>query len=124
MVETQTASNVIGRISQVLGAVVDVQFDGELPAILNALTTDIGDRKLVLEVAQHLGENTVRCIAMDSTDGLVRGGKVHDSGNAIQVPIQACNNNVGNNNGIGILGHGKAKGGNNKGDCKQKTSSH
>lgn len=87
MVETQTASNVIGRISQVLGAVVDVQFDGELPAILNALTTDIGDRKLVLEVAQHLGENTVRCIAMDSTDGLVRGNKVQDSGNAIQVPV-------------------------------------
>jgi F-type H+-transporting ATPase subunit beta len=87
MVETQTASNVIGRISQVLGAVVDVQFDGELPAILNALTTEIGDRKLVLEVAQHLGENTVRCIAMDSTDGLVRGGKVQDSGNAIQVPV-------------------------------------
>jgi len=87
MVETQTGSNVIGRISQVLGAVVDVQFDGELPAILNALTTDIGDRKLVLEVAQHLGENTVRCIAMDSTDGLVRGGKVQDSGNAISVPV-------------------------------------
>ncbi|HEY9348346.1 MAG TPA: F0F1 ATP synthase subunit beta [Inquilinus sp.] len=87
MVETQTASNVIGRISQVLGAVVDVQFDGELPAILNALTTEIGDRKLVLEVAQHLGENTVRCIAMDSTDGLVRGGKVQDSGNAISVPV-------------------------------------
>jgi F-type H+-transporting ATPase subunit beta len=87
MVETQTASNVIGRISQVLGAVVDVQFDGELPAILNALTTDIGDRKLVLEVAQHLGENTVRCIAMDSTDGLVRGNKVQDSGDAIRVPV-------------------------------------
>jgi len=87
MVETQTGSNVIGRISQVLGAVVDVQFDGELPAILNALTTEIGDRKLVLEVAQHLGENTVRCIAMDSTDGLVRGGKVQDSGNAISVPV-------------------------------------
>ncbi|WP_225773668.1 F0F1 ATP synthase subunit beta [Inquilinus sp. Marseille-Q2685] len=87
MVETQTGSNVIGRISQVLGAVVDVQFDGELPAILNALTTDIGDRKLVLEAAQHLGENTVRCIAMDSTDGLVRGAKVHDTGNAISVPV-------------------------------------
>ena len=87
MVETQTASNVIGRVSQVLGAVVDVQFDGELPAILNALTTEIGDHKLVLEVAQHLGENTVRCIAMDSTDGLVRGNKVQDSGNAIQVPV-------------------------------------
>src|SRR6201991_3606124 len=87
MVETQTGSNVIGRISQVLGAVVDVQFDGELPAILNALSTQIGDRRLVLEVAQHLGENTVRCIAMDSTDGLVRGGKVQDSGNAISVPV-------------------------------------
>ncbi|MGK9235996.1 F0F1 ATP synthase subunit beta [Inquilinus limosus] len=87
MVETQTGSNVIGRISQVLGAVVDVQFDGELPAILNALTTEIGGRTLVLEAAQHLGENTVRCIAMDSTDGLVRGAKVHDTGNAISVPV-------------------------------------
>ncbi|MFE0759234.1 F0F1 ATP synthase subunit beta [Inquilinus sp. NPDC058860] len=87
MVETQTGSNVIGRISQVLGAVVDVQFDGELPAILNALTTEIGGRTLVLEAAQHLGENTVRCIAMDSTDGLVRGNKVHDTGNAISVPV-------------------------------------
>jgi len=87
MVETQTGSNVIGRISQVLGAVVDVQFDGELPAILNALTTEVGGKTLVLEAAQHLGENTVRCIAMDSTDGLVRGAKVHDTGNAISVPV-------------------------------------
>ncbi|MGK9167999.1 F0F1 ATP synthase subunit beta [Inquilinus limosus] len=87
MVETQTGSNVIGRISQVLGAVVDVQFDGELPAILNALTTEIGGRTLVLEAAQHLGENTVRCIAMDSTDGLVRGNKVIDTGNSIRMPV-------------------------------------
>ncbi|MBV6631567.1 MAG: F0F1 ATP synthase subunit beta [Alphaproteobacteria bacterium] len=81
------ASNVTGQISQVLGAVVDVQFEGDLPAIMNALTTKIDDRELVLEVAQHLGENTVRAIAMDTTDGLVRGQEVTDSGNAISVPV-------------------------------------
>ena len=80
-------SNAIGEISQVLGAVVDVQFEGELPEILNALTTEIGDRRLVLEVAQHLGENTLRCIAMDTTDGLVRGQKVTDTGAPISVPV-------------------------------------
>src|SRR5208283_529014 len=81
------ASNNVGRVTQVLGAVVDVQFDGELPFILNALTTTIGDRPLVLEVAQELGERTVRCIAMDSTDGMVRGQEVVDTGGPITVPV-------------------------------------
>lgn len=64
------ANNAVGTITQVIGAVVDVQFDGDLPEILNALHTQNGDNALVLEVAQHLGENTVRTIAMDSTEGL------------------------------------------------------
>jgi F-type H+-transporting ATPase subunit beta len=81
------ASNIVGRVSQVLGAVVDVQFDGELPFIQNALDTKVGDRKLVLEVAQQLGERTVRCIAMDSTDGLVRGQEVVDTGGPITMPV-------------------------------------
>jgi F-type H+-transporting ATPase subunit beta len=76
-----------GRISQVTGAVVDVHFDGELPAILNALETDNHGNRLVLEVAQHLGENNVRTIAMDSTEGLVRGQSVSDTGDAIAVPV-------------------------------------
>jgi F-type H+-transporting ATPase subunit beta len=77
-----------GRISQVIGAVVDVQFDGRhLPAILNALETDNNGNRLVLEVAQHLGENTVRTIAMDSTEGLVRGQEVTDTGAPITVPV-------------------------------------
>ncbi|MBU6234798.1 MAG: F0F1 ATP synthase subunit beta [Alphaproteobacteria bacterium] len=80
-----------GKITQVLGAVVDVQFeDGAVPQILNALKTKNAgndNAELVLEVAQHLGENTVRCIAMDSTDGLVRGQDVTDTGNAIAVPV-------------------------------------
>ena len=70
----------VGKVRQVIGAVVDVQFGEHLPAILNALeTVNVGNR-LVLEVAQHLGENTVRCIAMDSTEGLVRGQDVYDTG--------------------------------------------
>jgi F-type H+-transporting ATPase subunit beta len=69
-----------GKITQVIGAVVDVQFDGHLPAILNALDTSNNGKKLVLEVAQHLGEHTVRCIAMDSTEGLVRGRLVKTRG--------------------------------------------
>jgi F-type H+-transporting ATPase subunit beta len=77
----------IGRVRQVTGAVVDVQFDGPLPAILNALETQNQGNRLVLEVAQHLGENTVRTIAMDSTDGLVRGQEVADTGEAIAVPV-------------------------------------
>jgi F-type H+-transporting ATPase subunit beta len=76
-----------GRVTQVLGAVVDVQFDGRLPAILNALHTDNHGRKLVLEVAQHLGESIVRTIAMDGTDGLTRGQEVVDTGEPIAVPV-------------------------------------
>ena len=81
------SKNATGRITQVLGPVVDVQFEGELPAILNALETDNHGNRLVLEVAQHLGESVVRTIAMDSTDGLVRGGRVTDTGDAISVPV-------------------------------------
>ena len=81
------ADNSVGRVSQVLGAVVDVSFDGELPSILNALTATFNGQELVLEVAQHLGENTVRCIAMDTTDGLTRGQEVADTGDAISVPV-------------------------------------
>ncbi|MFV3077402.1 F0F1 ATP synthase subunit beta [Niveispirillum fermenti] len=80
-------SNAVGRITQVLGAVVDVQFSGELPPILNALHTQNEGKTLVLEVAQHLGENTVRTIAMDTTDGLVRGNEVSDTGAPIQMPV-------------------------------------
>ncbi|MFS4436971.1 F0F1 ATP synthase subunit beta [Paracoccaceae bacterium GXU_MW_L88] len=76
-----------GKITQVIGAVVDVQFDGHLPAILNALETDNNGNRLILEVAQHLGENTVRTIAMDSTEGLVRGQSVTDTGKPIAVPV-------------------------------------
>ena len=76
-----------GKITQVIGAVVDVQFDDQLPAILNALETSNNGKKLVLEVAQHLGENTVRTIAMDSTEGLVRGEPVSDTGGPITVPV-------------------------------------
>jgi F-type H+-transporting ATPase subunit beta len=81
------SSNKIGRIAQVMGAVVDVQFEGPLPEILNALETDNNGNRLVLEVAQHLGESTVRTIAMDSTEGLVRGNEVFDTGQAIAVPV-------------------------------------
>ena len=81
------AKNIVGKITQVLGAVVDVQFEGDLPAILNALNTDNNGNLLVLEVAQHLGENTTRCIAMDTTDGLVRGAEVVDTGAPISVPV-------------------------------------
>ncbi|NNM56640.1 F0F1 ATP synthase subunit beta [Acidocella sp.] len=81
------ASNNTGRVTQILGAVVDVQFEGELPFIQNALETKIGDRTLVLEVAQEIGERTVRCIAMDTTDGMVRGAEVSDTGAAISVPV-------------------------------------
>ncbi|MFZ1773472.1 MAG: F0F1 ATP synthase subunit beta [Rhizobiaceae bacterium] len=76
-----------GKIKQVIGAVVDVQFEGDLPQILNALETSNGGSRLVLEVAQHLGENTVRTIAMDSTEGLVRGQAVTDTGAPISVPV-------------------------------------
>ncbi|KAI4699278.1 atp2, beta subunit of the F1 sector of mitochondrial F1F0 ATP synthase [Alternaria sp. BMP 2799] len=77
-----------GKIHQVIGAIVDVKFDTEqLPAILNAVTTQNGDQKLILEVAQHLGENVVRCIAMDGTEGLVRGSKATDTGAPIKIPV-------------------------------------
>jgi len=80
-------ANAKGKVTQVIGAVVDVHFDGDLPAILNALETDNNGKKLVLEVAQHLGENTVRTIAMDATEGLVRGQDVKDSGSPISIPV-------------------------------------
>ncbi|KNX43268.1 ATP synthase subunit beta [Roseovarius tolerans] len=80
-------ANAKGKVTQVIGAVVDVHFDGDLPAILNALETDNNGKKLVLEVAQHLGENTVRTIAMDATEGLVRGQAVKDSGSPISIPV-------------------------------------
>jgi len=81
------ASNKTGKITQVLGAVVDVAFEGELPPIMNALVAKIGDQEVVLEVAQHLGENTVRTIAMDATEGMQRGQEVTDQGNPISVPV-------------------------------------
>src|ERR1700716_581678 len=87
------AANQTGHIPQVTGAVVDVQFEGHLPAILNAIETKNGGNRLVLEVAQHLGESTVRTIAMDTTEGLVRGQEVNDTGAPIQVPV-----------GVGTLG--------------------
>lgn len=84
---TVSAAGANGRVTQVIGAVVDVAFDGHLPLILNALETDNNGNRLVLEVAQHLGENTVRTIAMDSTEGLVRGQPVADTGAPISVPV-------------------------------------
>jgi F-type H+-transporting ATPase subunit beta len=81
------ATNITGKVTQVIGAVVDVHFDGHLPAILNALETKNAGNRLVLEVAQHLGESTVRTIAMDSTEGLVRGQEVADTGKAIAIPV-------------------------------------
>ncbi len=80
-------SNNTGRVTQINGAVVDVEFDGALPFIQNALETKVGERRLVLEVAQEIGERTVRCIAMDTTDGMVRGQSVTDTGAAITVPV-------------------------------------
>src|SRR6187551_1149375 len=79
--------NAVGKITQVIGAVVDVQFEDHLPAILNALETKNGGNRLVLEVAQHLGESTVRTVSMDSTEGLVRGQEVTDTGEPIAVPV-------------------------------------
>merc|ERR1719199_682836 len=83
----EAATSQAGKVSQVIGAVVDVQFDGALPPILNALEVIGFEQRLVLEVAQHLGENTVRTIAMDGTDGLVRGQPVSDTGAPISVPV-------------------------------------
>ncbi len=93
MANTNQQTGHSGHITQVIGAVVDVQFEGHLPAILNALETENNGNRLVLEVAQHLGESTVRCIAMDVSEGLVRGQPVRDTGAPIQVPV-----------GIGTLG--------------------
>jgi len=81
------AKNLVGRIAQVMGPVVDVQFSGDLPAILNALETENDGRRLILEVAQHLGESMVRTVAMDSSEGLVRGQEVTDTGGPISVPV-------------------------------------
>jgi F-type H+-transporting ATPase subunit beta len=82
-----TQSNKLGRVAQVMGAVVDVQFDGHLPAIMNALEADNHGNRLILEVAQHLGESIVRTVAMDATEGLVRGQSVTDTGAPISVPV-------------------------------------
>ncbi|WP_293866782.1 F0F1 ATP synthase subunit beta [uncultured Alsobacter sp.] len=87
MATTFQAGVATGRVTQVIGAVVDVQFDGHLPEILNALETTNNGQRLVLEVAQHLGESSVRCISMDTTEGLVRGQAVTDTGRPIQVPV-------------------------------------
>ena len=76
-----------GKITQIIGAVVDVKFDGELPEILSSLECKNGDNRLVLEVAQHLGESSVRTIAMDATEGLKRGDDVTATGSPIQVPV-------------------------------------
>src|SRR5688500_6408011 len=85
------ADRTVGRITQVIGAVVDVKFDEDLPEILNALETTNNGGRLVLEVAQHLGENTVRTIAMDTSEGLVRGQEVFDTGAPIALPVgDAC----------------------------------
>ena len=82
------AKNAVGRITQVMGAVVDVQFDGEIPSILDALEVKRADGSvLVLEVAQHLGENSVRTIAMDTTEGLTRNDKAEATGSPITVPV-------------------------------------
>src|SRR6266513_1327920 len=80
-------ANPVGHVTQVIGAVVDVKFDGPLPAILNALETKNQGNRLVLEVAQHLGESTVRTVAMDTSEGLVRGQEVADTGQPIAVPV-------------------------------------
>ncbi|MEE7447366.1 F0F1 ATP synthase subunit beta [Methylobacterium radiotolerans] len=82
-----TGSNKVGKITQVIGPVVDVQFEGHLPEILNALETKNNGARLVLEVAQQLGENTVRCIAMDTSEGLTRGQECTDTGEPIKVPV-------------------------------------
>ncbi|SPH16977.1 ATP synthase subunit beta [Defluviimonas aquaemixtae] len=87
MAKAPKAAAAVGRVTQVIGAVVDVQFEDHLPAILNALETTNNGKRLVLEVAQHLGENTVRTVAMDATEGLVRGESVTDLGGPISVPV-------------------------------------
>ena len=81
------AKKIVGRVTQVMGAVVDIKFEGELPSILNALHIQRDTGTLVLEVAQHLGESTVRTIAMDITEGLVRGQEAVDTGEPITMPV-------------------------------------
>ncbi|MCL4170141.1 UNVERIFIED_CONTAM: hypothetical protein GTU68_015510, partial [Idotea baltica] len=76
-----------GVIKRIIGAVIDVKFEGELPKILNGLKCKHNGKDLIMEVAQHIGENTVRCIAMDSTDGLTRGVEIEDTGSSIKVPV-------------------------------------
>ncbi|MBF9232862.1 F0F1 ATP synthase subunit beta [Microvirga alba] len=90
MANTANTAGKAGHITQVIGAVVDVKFDGHLPEILNALETTNNGARMVLEVAQQLGENTVRCIAMDTSEGLVRGQRVTDTGAPISVPVGAA----------------------------------
>jgi F-type H+/Na+-transporting ATPase subunit beta len=87
MAKAPKAAAAAGKVTQVIGAVVDVQFEDKLPAILNALETTNNGKRLVLEVAQHLGENTVRTVAMDATEGLVRGAAVSDLGVPISMPV-------------------------------------
>ena len=88
MAEAAPATNKpTGRVTQVIGPVVDVKFDGHLPEILNALETENNGNRLVLEVAQHLGEHAVRCVAMDISEGLTRGQAVTDTGSPIMVPV-------------------------------------
>merc|ERR1739848_452924 len=86
----RNASGLTGRVTAVIGPVVDVQFDNDRPPILNALEVQGRENRLVLEVAQHLGQNTVRTIAMDATERLVRGQAVLDTGNPIMVPVGAA----------------------------------
>ena len=78
----------VGKVIQVMGAVLDIRFqEGELPSLLNAISIQLGDTELIAEVAQQLGDDVVRCIAMSSTDGLVRGMEAVDTGNPITVPV-------------------------------------
>ena len=78
----------IGKVVQVIGPVLDIRFeDGQLPALLNAIEIELNGKKLIVEVAQHIGDNLVRCIAMSGTDGLVRGAEAVDTGASISVPV-------------------------------------
>ena len=88
--QTTGTTNNVGTIAQIIGAVVDVHFPEQLPSILSALETSNNGNRLVLEVAQHLGENTVRTIAMDATEGLTRGQTVTDTGAQISVPVTSA----------------------------------
>ena len=89
----------VGKVIQVMGAVLDIRFqEGELPSLLNAISIQLGDTELIAEVAQQLGDDVVRCIAMSSTDGLVRGMEAVDTGNPITVPVgEPCLGRIFNN---------------------------